>query len=251
MCAEAIWQKCWRFWGSCTWVDFRTYFSRVKEILRTKEHARNFPQAFQWTPKAIECCKHLNEVEWPNRGLVERYSWNIRSCLYQFSSVRGVFIFRHLSDLTPRMESRDYPVSSIPDTSQLWIAGRWCWSVTRGPDQSPVGELTADCEYSPDVACSRFSRPSLGHTNSFPSFQRPRCMKLPSHLPWLTIPLSTDSLLLGSHARTQYVSSILFLQLWFESLGRRRSHSWVPEIHLWIYAYAARHEGWMGDHSGQ
>jgi len=32
-------------------------------------------------------------------------------------------------------------------------------------------------------------------------------------------------LLLGSHARTQYVSSILFLQFWFENLGRSRSRT--------------------------
>jgi len=30
-------------------------------------------------------CEHLDEMEWSSRGLVERYTWNIGSCLYQFS----------------------------------------------------------------------------------------------------------------------------------------------------------------------
>jgi len=81
--------------------------------------------------------------------------------------------------------------------------------------------------------------------NSFPIIQCHRCTLSPA----LNIPLATDSFLLGSHARTQYVSSILFLQFWFENLGRSRSHSWVPETYWWIYAYAARHEGWMSDGS--
>jgi len=34
------------------------------------------------------------------------------------------------------------------------------------------------------------------------------------------------------------------LRFWFENLG---SHSWTLAFHWWIWAYASRHDRWMGD----
>ena len=53
----------------------------------------------------------------------------------------------------------------------------------------------------------------------------------------------------GIHTRWNSVG-ILRPLLWFKNLGIRRSPSWAPAYHWWIWAYAARHEGWMGDGSG-
>ena len=53
----------------------------------------------------------------------------------------------------------------------------------------------------------------------------------------------------GIHTRWNSVG-ILRPLLWFKNLGIRRSPSWAPAYHWWIWAYAARHEGRMGDGSG-
>jgi len=48
ICAEPIWQKHWRVWGSHTWVDCltpRPFSTSWPELLWTQENTRNFLQA--------------------------------------------------------------------------------------------------------------------------------------------------------------------------------------------------------------
>ena len=69
--------------------------------------------------------------------------------------------------------------------------------------------------------------------NLFPSFQRQRCIGLPSHLLSLTIPLATDSLLLGSDMRTQYASLMPIAVICTVRF-------WVKKLHVW-HLYEMEH----------
>jgi len=83
--------------------------------------------------------------------------------------------------------------------------------------------------------------------DSFPSFQRPRCMQWSSHLLWLNIPLATDSSLFGLKTNTQYISlmSILvictLLKFWVEEAQTwhlyEMEQSWrsIPLTLAWEY----------------
>ena len=73
-------------------------------------------------------------------------------------------------------------------------------------------------------------------TNLFPSFQHLRCIKLPSHLLWLTIPLAKDSLLLGSDTRTWYASLmpitvIYMIRFWVKKMQTWHLHKMEQHWH--------------------
>ena len=107
------------------------------------------------------------------------------------------------------------PSSGLQKTAPLPSTFAWVsWPVLSCPPRRSSAYLPLPGTWmltgrgTPCMLVSRsLLHPSLGHVDSPTRFQRPGWIELPYHLLWLTIPLSTDSLLLSSNMQMRLLNA--------------------------------------------